>query len=55
MVALTMLIVAPTGMTKRVTRGSMPILSRQLIVIGIVAELDPVPKAVAKTCDIFKT
>lgn len=50
-----MLIVAPTGMTKRVTRGSIPILSRQLMVIGMVAELEPVPKAVAKTCDILKT
>lgn len=49
-----MLIVAPTGMTKRVTRGSMPMLSRQLMVIGIVAELEPVPKAVAKTCDILR-
>ena len=50
-----MLIVAPTGMTNRVTRGSIPMLSRQLMVIGIVAELEPVPKAVANTCDILKT
>lgn len=50
-----MLIVAPTGMTKRVTRGSIPMLSRQLMVIGMVAELEPVPKAVANTCDILKT
>lgn len=35
-----MLTVAPTGMTKRVTRGSMPILSSVLIVTGIVAELN---------------
>jgi len=28
----------------------MPMLSKQFIVIGIVAELDPVPKAVARTC-----
>lgn len=34
-----MLIVAPTGMTNRVTRGSKPILSRVCIVMGIVAEL----------------
>lgn len=32
--------VAPTGMTKRVTRGSMPISSNVLIVTGIVAELN---------------
>lgn len=49
------LTVAPTGTTNLVTRGSMPILSRQLIVIGIVAELEPVPNAVASTWDIFKT
>lgn len=47
--------VAPTGTTNLVTRGSMPMLSRQFIVIGIVAELEPVPNAVARTCDIFKT
>lgn len=34
-----MLTVAPTGMTNRVTRGSMPISSNVLIVTGIVAEL----------------
>lgn len=33
------LMVAPTGITNRVTRGSMPIWSKQLIVIGMVAEL----------------
>lgn len=31
--------VAPTGITNRVTRGSMPISSNVLIVTGIVAEL----------------
>lgn len=34
-----MLTVAPTGITNRVTRGSMPISSNVLIVTGIVAEL----------------
>lgn len=34
-----MLTVAPTGMTNRVTRASMPISSNVLIVTGIVAEL----------------
>lgn len=42
-------IVAPTGITNLVTRGSIPIPSRHFIVKGIVAELDPVPKAVANT------
>lgn len=34
-----MLMVAPTGITNLVTRGSIPMWSKHPIVIGIVAEL----------------
>lgn len=49
-----MLTVAPTGMTKRVTRPSIPILSSVLIVTGIVAELKTNMQIIIKVSNSIK-